>query len=66
VIIALIGLHVAAVLFYFFYKRQNLVLPMITGVKPWHGAEVETTPDRTWLAVLIAGLAWLAVYLVLR
>jgi cytochrome b len=66
VIIALIGLHVAAVLFYFFYKRQNLVLPMITGVKPWHNADVETTPDRTCLAVLIAGLAVLAVYLLVR
>jgi cytochrome b len=65
-IIVLVGLHVAAVLFYFFYKRQNLVLPMITGVKPWHGATVEPAGGRTWLAVLIAGLAVLAVYLLVR
>ena len=66
VIIALVCVHVAAVLFYFFYKRQNLILPMITGVKPWHGAETEPASGRTWLAVLIAGLAALAVYLLVR
>ena len=66
VIIALVGLHIAAVLFYFFYKRQNLVLPMITDVKPWQNAEVESACGRTWLAALIAGLYALAVYLVVR
>ena len=33
VLLALIGLHVAAVLFYLGYKRENLVWPMFTGVK---------------------------------
>jgi hypothetical protein len=27
----MIGLHLAAVLFYFLYKRQNLIRPMISG-----------------------------------
>jgi cytochrome b len=66
VIIALVCVHVAAVFFYFFYKRQNLILPMITGVKPWHGAEAEPASGRTWLAVLIAGLAALTVYFLVR
>jgi len=66
VIIALVCVHIAAVLVYFFYKRQNLILPMITGVKPWHGAEAEPARGRTWLAVLIAGLAALAVFLLVR
>ena len=66
VIIALVCVHVAAVLFYFFYKRQNLILPMITGVKPWHGAQAEPADGRTWLAALIAGLAALAVYFLVR
>jgi cytochrome b len=66
VIITLVSVHVLAVLFYFFYKRQNLVLPMITGVKPWHGAEAEPADGRTWLAALIAGLAALAVYFLVR
>ena len=62
-IIALVCVHVAAVPFYFSYKRQNLILPMITGVKPWRGVEAEPAGGRTGLAVLIAGLAALAVYL---
>ena len=66
VIIALVCVHVAAVIFYFFYKRQNLILPMITGVKPWHDAEAEAASGRTWLAVIIAGLASLAVYFLVR
>jgi cytochrome b len=33
VLLALIGLHVAAVLFYRFVKRENLVTPMLTGRK---------------------------------
>jgi cytochrome b len=66
VIIALVCVHVLAVLFYFFYKRENLILPMITGVKPWRGAEVEPDSGRTWAAALFAGLAALAVYLLVR
>ena len=33
VLLALIGLHVAAVLFYLWYKRENLLWPMFSGVK---------------------------------
>lgn len=33
VLLTLIGLHVAAVLFYLWYKRENLLRPMITGRK---------------------------------
>ncbi len=32
------GVHMAAILFYLFYKRENLILPMITGKKRWRGA----------------------------
>lgn len=39
---------------------------MITGVKPWQGAEVELASDHTWLAVLIAGLAVMVVYFLVR
>ena len=34
VIIAAVILHVAAILFYAFYKKQNLVVPMLHGHKP--------------------------------
>ncbi len=66
VISALVCVHVLAVLFYFFYKRDNLVKPMITGVKQWSGAEPLPATGRTWIAVVIVGLAALAVYLLVR
>lgn len=66
VIIALVSIHVLAVLFYFFFKHENLLKPMITGVKQWNGVEPEPTIGRTWVAVLIAGLAMLAVYFLVR
>ena len=66
VIIALVSIHVMAVLFYFFFKRENLVKPMITGFKQWNGAEPDPATGRTWAAALITGLAALGVYLLIR
>ena len=66
VIIVLVCVHVLAILFYFFYKHDNLVKPMITGVKQWSGAEPLPETGRIWMAVVIAGLAALAVYLLVR
>ena len=37
VIIILVVVHVAAVLFHLVYKKENLITPMITGVKQWPG-----------------------------
>ena len=66
VVIALVFTHVLAVLFYFCYKRDNLVKPMITGVKLWSGSEPLPATGRPLIAVVIAGLAALAVYLLVR
>ena len=33
VVLALVGLHVAAILFYLAWKRENLILPMLNGRK---------------------------------
>jgi len=66
VIIILVCVHVLAVLFYLFYKRDNLIKPMITGVKQWRGADPHPAAGRTLLAVVIAGLSALAVYLLVR
>ena len=33
VVLALVALHVAAILFYLVWKRENLVLPMLNGRK---------------------------------
>ncbi len=65
-IIALVSIHVLAVLFYFLYKRENLVKPMITGVKQWSGPEPKPATSSTWIAAVIAWLAALAVYLLVR
>jgi cytochrome b len=67
IFVYVIGLHVAAVLFYLVAKRQNLIGAMITGKGDVEGAE--TLRFRPlWLALLIlaitggavgAALAWL-------
>lgn len=65
-IIALVLLHVAAILFYLLKKRQNLIRPMLTGDKPL-GPGVPPSTDnlrsrRLALALLLAcaaGVAWL-------
>ena len=66
VIIALVAIHILAVLFYFFFKRENLLKPIVTGLKPWSDAVPEPTTGPTWKAALIAGLAALAVYLIVQ
>jgi cytochrome b len=66
VIIALVSIHVLAVLFYLLYKRENLVKPMITGVKQWSGTEPNPASGRTWIAALITGLAGVAVYFLVQ
>jgi cytochrome b len=63
-----IGLHVFAIFFYRFYKRQNLVGPMITGRKPadivpQHEA-IESS--QLWKALIVALICAGGVYLVLK
>jgi len=41
ILLWVIGLHLAAVLFYFIYKRQNLVAPMISGKRRGGAGEAE-------------------------
>ncbi len=66
VILALVSIHVLAVLFYLFYKRENLVKPMITGVKQGSAAGADPATGSIWSSAVIAGLAALAVYLLVR
>lgn len=57
--------HVAAILFYALYKRQNLVSPMVTGRKPGELVpDAEAIPGSQLLKALIvaliaAGIVWL-------
>lgn len=63
VLLALVSLHVLAVLFYLFEKKQNLIVPMITGRKPADGKGDAAAGATGLAAVLLAGAA-VVVYLV--
>jgi cytochrome b len=65
VIVTLVAIHLFAILYYFFVIRENLVAPMVTGVRSWSGT-VEEPTGRTWAAAVIAGIAGVAVYLLVR
>jgi len=61
----LIGLHIAAIVFYRVVKRDNLVLPMITGSKRVSGELVaeDAKGGAFWLGIVVAAVAGVAVYL---
>jgi cytochrome b len=61
ILLALIAVHIGAIAFYLFYKKENLIFPMISGVKKWH----EPRPHQhtgIGLATATIGLITLAVY----
>jgi cytochrome b len=67
VVIALVAVHIFAVLFHLFYKRENLITPMITGIKQWQGSPGEKMTQRPkWLAVLVILVAGLSVYILVK
>ena len=53
IIYALVALHVIAILFYLIKKKQNLIVPMITGYKTVQERVTEYEPVSTVLAALI-------------
>jgi cytochrome b len=55
-LLAIIGLHIAAVLFYFFYKRDNLIAAMIHGRRDV-AVETEAPRVHTSLVRLAIGVA---------
>lgn len=52
VLLIFVGLHVAAVLFYALFKRQNLVGPMITGRAALDPEAEPMRPGKWWVALL--------------
>lgn len=64
-IVALVAVHVSAIVFYFVVKRENLLTPMITGRRSWQGT-VPPPAGRTWAAAAIGAAAAGAVYLLVR
>jgi cytochrome b len=67
VLLVLIGLHVAAVLFYLWFKRENLLRPMITGVKR---VPAQALPPQRFAgaprALALAAVAAAALYAILK
>jgi hypothetical protein len=65
VLIALIALHVLAVLFYTLVKRQGLVQTMWHGLREWPHADVES--KDTWrtraLALVVLACVALGLYI---
>jgi cytochrome b len=66
-IIALVLLHVAAIVYYLLKKQRNLVRPMLTGDKPLPAsvpASVDTPGSRALAAVLLGACAALVTWVV--
>ncbi len=65
VIYGLIALHLAAIAFHEFIKRERLVKPMITGRKAVEAAQVSDARGGGWIAFVVsvlvaAGAVWVA------
>ena len=60
---ALIATHGSAVLFYLWVKHENLIKPMITGIKHWQGGDTAPPAAPIWLAAVMAAAAGLFLYL---
>ena len=64
-LLILIGLHVLAIAYYYFARKENLLKPMWSGVKSIAEAS-SPAPRPVWLAWLIAALVTAAVYLIVK
>lgn len=56
-LLALVTLHLTAIVFYLLVKKENLVLPMLTGIKHLPQGSNAPAPhtQKTWLALLTLG-----------
>lgn len=65
VLLGLVAVHILAALFYLLVKRENLILPMITGDKLLHDDDQSVAPrsGSLWIAALLLGASATAVWL---
>ncbi len=67
VLLVLVAVHVLAALFYLLFKRENLIVPMITGSKAVGDANAFPGQGGSiWLAALVLALSAGAVWLIVR
>lgn len=65
-LLALIGVHVAAVLYYLFYKSENLIKPMFTGRKHLPAGAAPATMRSVGLAVVLLAACAAGVWFLVR
>jgi cytochrome b len=65
VILFLSALHLSAVFYYLLIKHDNLIVPMVTGLRPWR-EDAPPSSYRIWRAVITAALSIAIVYWVVR
>jgi cytochrome b len=68
ILFALIGLHLSAIAFYFFRKRENLVKPMLTGFKESAAGagDAAQRQGKIWLAALLLAACAGGVYFLVK
>ena len=67
-LLLVIAVHISAVLFYLFVKRENLIHPMLSGRKHLPPDMVRETPRivGSWLGLVVLAVAVAAVWLLVR
>jgi len=67
-LLLVIAVHISAVLFYLFVKRENLIHPMLSGRKHLPPALVSAAPRlvNPWLGLAVLAVAVAAVWLLVR
>lgn len=67
VLLALVVIHIVAILFYRFYKKENLVSAMILGSKNWNGeAKIALHFPPALRAIVLFALSALAVFVMVK
>lgn len=56
VLLWLIGLHIAAVLYYLFVKKQNLVATMFNGKRSYPDEQPASVVSASWLRLIVGAL----------
>jgi cytochrome b len=64
ILLVLVLIHIAAVIFYFIVKRDNLIKPMITGNKTWH-QNIDSAPGNPALAIVLAAVVAAVAYVII-
>ena len=57
VLLACVGIHIAAALFYLFVKKDNLIVPMFTGIKTLPAGHPEPALRNSVVGLVVAAIA---------